>query len=57
MIDLTFRAENIIECINEQTKDMDNNERAMVLLFVSKMVEVVLEIDIVDTYRKVGVER
>lgn len=42
-------AENIIRCINEETADLDNNERAMVLLFVSGMAKCAVQLDFLDT--------
>lgn len=56
MSEIEERAESIIKSINEHTADLTPNERAMVLLFVTKMAQVVVELDMAETYkpRKVG---
>lgn len=45
--ELTERVGRIIECANEQTRDLDANERAMVALLVAKLMESTVELDIV----------
>lgn len=51
MSEVNEAAENIIRCINEETANLDNNERAMVLLFVNEMVKCAIQLDILDTLR------
>lgn len=49
--DLREVADNIIKCINEECAGLDNNERAMVLLLVTKLCACTVELDILDTMR------
>lgn len=42
---------SILDCINEETVGMDNNERAMVLLLVMELIKCAVELDILDTLR------
>lgn len=49
MSELEKRVRRIITCINKNTEDLNANERAMVVLFVSKMAGCAVELDIVDT--------
>lgn len=51
MSDVNKVAESIIDFINGETLGMDYNERAMVLLFVCKLCECAIELDMVDTLR------
>lgn len=51
MSEVNEAAERIIEHINAVTANLDNNERAMVLLFVSEMVKCAIQLDIRDTLR------
>ena len=51
MSEVNQKVENILDCINRQTNDMDYNERAMVLLLVMEMIKCAVELDILDTLR------
>lgn len=50
-IGLEERARRIIEYINEETADLDSNQRAMVCLFVKELVTCAVQLDIIDTCR------
>lgn len=51
MSKLNQKVTNILDYINSTTEDLDNNERAMVLLLLEKLIQCAIELDIVDTLR------
>lgn len=51
MSDVNEATKTIIECVNEATSNLDNNERAMVWLFVNEMCRCAIELDILETLR------
>ena len=41
----------IIDCMNDETRDLTGNERAMVLLLVKEMITCAVRLDIFETLR------
>ena len=51
MSEHTEKLTRILDCINDETESMTNNDRAMVLLLLMEFIKCAVELDILDTLR------